>query len=325
MVVSCKSWTQSDGLAGADSKKANKKKDSKSEAFYEIQFEDTMFCPFFLKIMTHKLFFSVTQVSRTDKGEVLHKTSKPLEVGDSVKITVDWSRRWDHMQQHSGQHLISAVAKELFHAPTMKELSILSIVCHVLLCYVRQYPKPSMIDLSIKELSNEQVQQLEQRVNEIIREGREMAVHIFHDEKSIEDFASQHSTFRQKPLPAGTGPLRVIEIEGVEYNTCCGTHLTNTRQMQMVKICSSNSNNDNGITQISFLSGQRILENVQRMLDNEKQITSLLTCASDEFVSNITKLQTESVIFLFDIITNQTFLLFHLIMTAQENCRFEGC
>ena len=122
---------------------------------------------------------AISQVVRTEHGKVYHKCSTALQVGSTVTSSVDWRRRYDHMQQHSSQHLVSALARDMFNAPTVS-------------WWLSAYPKACGIDLDMGNgnddtlMTTEQMMALEQRVNETIREQRSMTVHIFHDDTSIQ-------------------------------------------------------------------------------------------------------------------------------------------
>lgn len=87
---------------------------------------------------------------------------------------MDWQRRFDHMQQHSSQHLISAVFRNELNAPTIS-------------WWMSAYPQPSNIELgNIDNITNEQLRDIENKINTIIREAKPMPVHIFYEAKEIE-------------------------------------------------------------------------------------------------------------------------------------------
>src|SRR5271167_587279 len=99
----------------------------------------------------------VLAVDEDEQGEVWHTTPKPLLAGTAVRGYVDWSRRRDHMQQHSGQHLLSAVV--------YRELGAVTVSFHL-------GEMTSTIDLALETISREQLERLEDMVNEIIAEDR---------------------------------------------------------------------------------------------------------------------------------------------------------
>ncbi|RMC01507.1 hypothetical protein DUI87_21946 [Hirundo rustica rustica] len=144
--------------------------------------------------------------------EAVHFVPAPLEPGAEVLLSLDWERRFDHMQQHSGQHLISAIAEQMFGFNTTSwELG-------------RQR---SVIELDTPVVTAEQVEALEKSVNEKIRDRVPVTVReLAADDPEIE-------TVRSRGLPDDhAGPVRVVDIEGIDSNLCCGTHVSNLSDLQ---------------------------------------------------------------------------------------------
>ncbi|HEX5708343.1 MAG TPA: alanyl-tRNA editing protein, partial [Pyrinomonadaceae bacterium] len=144
-----------------------------------------------------------------EAGEVLHVfEGEAPEVGASVRGRVDWSRRLDHIQQHTGQHILSQAFVELFGAET-RSFRMLSEACE--------------IDVELDAPSDERVRRAVRRANEIIWEDRPVRVHqVTPDEVA------------RMPLrkdSAREGELRVIEIEGFDFSPCGGTHARRTGEV----------------------------------------------------------------------------------------------
>jgi misacylated tRNA(Ala) deacylase len=153
---------------------------------------------------------------RRENGTAIYTVGKRIETGTEVQTSIDWPKRFDHMQQHSGQHLITAIALQLFDIPTTSW------------CLGEQR---CFLNLATKKLSEEQLQQLEQKVNAEIRAGKTMLP------RWLEMDSPELKTIRCRGLPEGTrGPVRVVEIEGVDANLCCGTHVKNLSHLQMIKL-----------------------------------------------------------------------------------------
>ncbi|XP_075418009.1 alanyl-tRNA editing protein Aarsd1 isoform X1 [Tenrec ecaudatus] len=199
-----------------------------------------------------------------------HFTQSPLTPGSQVQVRVDWERRLDHMQQHSGQHLITAVADHLFGWKTTSwELGRLR----------------SVIELDSPCVTAEQVTAIEQSVNEKIRDRLPVSVR----ELSLAD--PEVEQVRGRGLPDDhSGPIRVITIEGIDSNMCCGTHVSNLSDLQVIKILGTEKGKKNKIN-LLFLAGNRVLKWVERSHGTEKALTALLKCGAEDHVEAVKKLQ----------------------------------
>uniref|UniRef100_A0A2K6CUG0 Alanyl-tRNA synthetase domain containing 1 n=1 Tax=Macaca nemestrina TaxID=9545 RepID=A0A2K6CUG0_MACNE len=212
---------------------------------------------------------SVLRVTR--RGEQAnHFTQTPLDPGSQVLVRVDWERRFDHMQQHSGQHLITAVADHLFKLKTTSwELGRFR----------------SAIELDTPSMTTEQVAAIEQSVNEKIRDRLPVNVR----ELSLDD--PEVEQVRGRGLPDDhAGPVRVISIKGVDSNMCCGTHVSNLSDLQVIKILGTEKGKKNK-TNLIFLAGNRVLKWMERSHGTEKALTALLKCGAEDHVEAVKKLQ----------------------------------
>ncbi|KAJ8937398.1 hypothetical protein NQ314_011884 [Rhamnusium bicolor] len=159
----------------------------------------------------------------------LHYVNQSFNIGDSVKQTVDWQRRFDHMQQHSGQHLITAIIDREFKFPTLswwlgEEVSYVELVK----VYTKDTPE------------------------EQLKEAR-----------SARGLPVDHK-----------GDIRVIIIEDVESNMCCGTHVQNLSQLQVIKLLRAEKNKNK--TLLYFLVGNRVINRLDTCIDREQKLTVLL-------------------------------------------------
>uniref|UniRef100_A0A8C3L9E3 Threonyl/alanyl tRNA synthetase SAD domain-containing protein n=1 Tax=Chrysolophus pictus TaxID=9089 RepID=A0A8C3L9E3_CHRPC len=188
-------------------------------------------------------------------AQAVHFVETALEPGSAVLLSLDWERRFDHMQQHSGQHLITAMAERMFGFKTTSwELG-------------RQQ---SVIELDTPSMTTEQMEALEQSVNEKIRERIPVTVR----ELAADD--SEVETVRSRGLPGDhTGPVRVVDIEGIDSNMCCGTHVSNLSDLQVIKLLCTEKGKKNK-TNLVFLAGNRVLKSVEQSHRTEKTLTSLL-------------------------------------------------
>lgn len=199
-----------------------------------------------------------------------HFTQTALTPGSQVQVCVDWERRFDHMQQHSGQHLITAVADHLFGLKTTSwELGRLR----------------SVIELDSPSVSAEQAAAIEHSVNEKIRGRLPVSVReLSPDDPEVEQV-------RGRGLPDDhAGPIRVVTIEGVDSNMCCGTHVSNLSDLQVIKILGTEKGKKNK-TNLLFLAGNRVLKWMERSHGTERALTALLKCGAEDHVEAVKKLQ----------------------------------
>ncbi|NXS61227.1 AASD1 protein, partial [Brachypteracias leptosomus] len=202
--------------------------------------------------------------------EAVHFVQAPLEPGSDVLLSLDWDRRFDHMQQHSGQHLITAITEQMFGFKTTSwELG-------------RQR---SVIELDTPSMTMEQIETLERSVNKKIRERVPVTVReLAADDPEIE-------TVRGRGLPSDhAGPVRVVDIEGVDSNMCCGTHVSNLSDLQVIKLLGTEKGKKNK-TNLVFLAGNRVLKSIEQSHSSEKALTSLLKNGPGEHVEAVRRLQ----------------------------------
>ena len=172
-------------------------------------------------------------VEGEDGGAIIHVLAGPLD-GDEVEGQVDWDRRFDLMQQHTGQHILSAAFVECLAANTVGfHLS-------------EEY---ATIDLDRAPLEAEELAQVEHLSNRIVQENRAVSARFVADE----DIPSLEL---RKPL-AHEGPVRVVEIPGFDCCACGGTHVRATGEIGLIKIVRSERRGAE--TRVEFLCGRRAL------------------------------------------------------------------
>jgi alanyl-tRNA synthetase len=141
-----------------------------------------------------------------DEGDrIAHILDSPL-LADRVTGRVDWTRRFDHMQQHTGQHLLSAVVASRFGYPTIA---------------VHFGKDISTLDLDAGSLSLEEAQQLEEMANEVIVQNRPVEI-SFEDAQKAEGL---------RKISERTGTIRIITIRDLDRSACGGTHVRATGEI----------------------------------------------------------------------------------------------
>jgi alanyl-tRNA synthetase len=152
---------------------------------------------------------AVTDV--VDEGDrIAHVLAEPI-LGEHLHGRVDWPRRFDHMQQHTGQHLLSAILAERFGAPTVS---------------VHFGTDASTLDLDTGSFSREQTVEAEARVNQAVTDNRPIRV-------SFEDAGSAAGL---RKAPGRGGMLRIVTIEGLDRSACGGTHVRATGEIGPILI-----------------------------------------------------------------------------------------
>lgn len=213
---------------------------------------------------------SVTDVSiRAADGHILHLLTGPGSGNDLVKAEVDWTRRFDHMQQHSGQHILSRAFIEVTEAET--------IGFHLTSDNVT-------IDLDRNTLSEQDINLSEQLANQIIWENRPISIR----EVSLKQ--AQRLPLRKKP-PALDGPLRLIEIEGFDLTACGGTHVSNAGAVGMIKIIRVERRSQK--LRIEFRCGARALSDYRDQNTIVNGLRSLFTTGKSEILRAVERTQEE--------------------------------
>jgi alanyl-tRNA synthetase len=151
----------------------------------------------------------VTEVADEEDGRVLHFASAPLVAGTQVHGSIDAARRLDHVQQHSGQHVLSAAFIRLFNMPTVS---------------FHMGEESCTIDLETAALSAAQAQKTEYLANDVIAEDRPVSIRFVPLEEA------RQLGLRKLP-PKQTGDLRLIDITDFDLTACGGTHVRATGQI----------------------------------------------------------------------------------------------
>ena len=210
----------------------------------------------------------VVGVEEDEQGDVVHLVGPGAPtVSSAVHGTIDWVRRFDHMQQHTGQHVLSAVLERTFGARTVS---------------FHLGSESSTIDLD-RELTPAQLAQAEDEASRIAWSDVPVTIRYASEEEA-----------RQLPLrkePARTGTLRLIEIEGVDLSACGGTHVGRTGAIGQVAIASWER--FKGGQRVEFLCGGRSLRRFQDLRDASAASIRLLSVLPGELPDGIARLQAE--------------------------------
>ena len=192
-----------------------------------------------------------------DRG-VLHVVQGAApKTGTTVHGRIDWARRLDHMQQHTGQHILSSAFVTLLNAPT-KSFRVLDHSCE--------------IDVDLANPTKEVIERAVELANNVIWENRDITIRNV----SAEEAASL-------PLrrdSAREGELRIIEIGGFDLTPCGGTHAYRTGEVGMIAVRSWER--AKGLTRIEFVAGTRALADYRRANQSAREIASLFSTGRDD-------------------------------------------
>ena len=193
-----------------------------------------------------------------EENGVLHVIQgRAPEVGAPVRGRIDWPRRLDHIQQHTGQHILSQAFVSLFNAPT-RGFRVLHDVCE--------------IDLELTNPTNELIERAVELANNVIWEDREITI------KSATAEEAAQLPLRRDPTRAGE--LRLIEIEGFDLTPCGGTHAYRTGEVGMIAV--RTWERAKGLTRIEFAAGTRALADYRRANKTSRAVAALFSSGRDD-------------------------------------------
>lgn len=226
---------------------------------YQVRLEDTVFFPEGGGQHCDKGTLGgevVLDVFR-DGDEAVHVVNKEFPVGQELEMKIDWPHRFDQMQQHTGQHLLSAIIDDMFGYNT-ECWDCGSDVCNV------------ELDTKTKELTEENMTAIEEACNRKIMEGVKVSASEY--EPGDPRLKMAHT----RGLPKDhQGLIRIVNIEGIDNNMCCGTHVENLSQLQVMKLLKT-SKAPKGRYLLHFVVGNRVLRKLKETYNREREMSALI-------------------------------------------------
>src|SRR5881394_1263805 len=208
-------------------------------------------------------------IDMEDAG-VLHVIQGPTpEVGEVVHGRIDSPRRLDHMQQHTGQHILSAAFVKLFDAPT-RSFRMLEHECE--------------IDVALDDTTDEKIEQAVALANQTIWQNRLITIH--------DVTAEEASALPLRKEPARAGELRVIEIDDFDLTPCGGTHAQSTGEVGIIAVRSWER--AKGLTRIQFMAGVRVLNDYRKANRTARAVAELLSAGREDSPALLKKLIEEN-------------------------------
>ena len=198
---------------------------------------------------------------------ILHNVDRAVEIGKTVTGTIDWGRRFDHMQQHSGEHICSGLICERFHCDNVGFHMGADIVT---------------IDFNA-DISWEELLEIEAKANQYLYENHPIDIQ-FHRGAELEAI-----DYRSKK--ALEGDVRIVAFPGADCCACCGTHVLRSGQVGLVKFLSVQKFREG--VRIEMVSGGRALAHCTAILDENTRVSQLLSAKPTETAGAVERLQRE--------------------------------
>ncbi len=212
---------------------------------------------------------AVIDVQADDDGVVWHVLGEDVHLESPVTGEVVWSRRYDHMQQHSGQHLLS---QAFFHVLQMETVS------------VHFGESVSTLDLDVEEIGDEQLFAVEAYANEIV--WRNLPIRCY----TVGDADIAQIPLRRPPKV--TGEIRIVEIEQYDWSACGGTHVRRTGEIGAIALLRTEKIRRQ--TRVHFVCGGRVIEDYRRRRTLLSQVAALLDTHYEQVPDLVEKLQTQN-------------------------------
>jgi alanyl-tRNA synthetase len=218
---------------------------------------------------------SVVDVVDEDDGTIAHvvdaaepERSTTLVSGRAVHGAIDWPRRFDHMQQHTGQHVLSAAFDKLFKIRTLS---------------FHLGAEVSTIDLA-RAVSPSEIAAAEREANRIVWEDHPVTIRFADAEEAA------RLPLRKEPVRGGT--LRLIEVEGFDLSACGGTHVSRSGGIGIIAVAAWER--VKGGQRVEFVCGGRALRRFQALRDSVAAAVRSLSVLPEEIPAAIDRLQADA-------------------------------
>lgn len=201
-----------------------------------------------------------------EKNKIYHVLESKIDKKENVKCSIDWTRRLDGMQQHLGQHLLSGCFFDLFNANT---------------CGIHIGDEISTVDI-VGYIEEDKIREAEKMANRVITENRKVTF-TFCNRKEAKSMGLR------RDLATKDNEIRIVKIEDIDINACCGIHPSSTLELQLIKIKKWEKHKGN--TRIEYLIGNRAINdylNRDLVLDS---VCLELSAGDDEVVNSLNNLK----------------------------------
>jgi alanyl-tRNA synthetase len=197
-------------------------------------------------------------------GVILHVLKSGI-AGGPARGKVDWATRFDHMQQHTGQHILSQAFFEALKGETLS---------------FHLGPDVSTLEIGLRAVSEAEEDRVEDRANAIVWENRQVKTYFVPEEK-IGDVPLRRPPKKQ-------GLLRVVEVSGFDFSACGGTHCRRTGEVGMIKLAGIEKIRGN--IRFEFLCGGRALRDYRAKDRTARKLASTFSCSDADIAGQVEKL-----------------------------------
>lgn len=205
-----------------------------------------------------------------DNDEIIHILKEELneKINSRVLGKIDWNRRFDHMQQHSGQHILSAAFEKLWNADTVS-FYLGDEIC--------------TLDIMKDNIISEEVKEAEILSNNIVLENKPIKVYFVDQERANE--------LNLRKIPPQKEDIRIVEIKDFDICACCGTHCGTTGEVGLIKILKWEKR---GVKiRLDFICGKRSLKDYYWKNELIKNISNKLTIKDTELGETVERMLEE--------------------------------
>ena len=209
----------------------------------------------------------VLDVVDREDGEIVHVTDRAIEAGARVNGRVEWTRRFDHMQQHTGQHVLSAAFDRLFNVRTVS---------------FHLGADTATIDLA-REVTAREVAEAEGAANQVVWEDREVRVRFASE--------AEAAALPLRKESGRSGELRLVEVADFDLSACGGTHVPSAGMIGVIAVAATER--FKGATRLTFVCGGRALRSHGRLRDVVTRATRMLSVLPEELGDAIERLQAD--------------------------------
>lgn len=211
---------------------------------------------------------AVVDVIDREDGTIAHVMSGALKPGEVVSGDVDWHRRFDHMQQHTGQHVLSAAFDRLFGVRTES---------------FHMGQQSATIDLA-REVTAAEIARAEDDANRVVWEDRPVSVRFAS--------ADEAAAMGMRKESVRTGTLRLIDVQDYDLSACGGTHVERTGAIGVIAI--GGWEKLRGGSRIEFLCGNRVVQRFRLWRDSLSAMQKHLSVAPIEMATSIERMQEDA-------------------------------
>ncbi len=241
-----------------------------NEEKYEVILEKTIFYPHLSggQPKDDGTINGIDVINVFEKDDnIIHVLPEP--VSGLVDLKINFEKRFDHMQQHSGQHILSCAFSNLYNAKT--------IGFHLSGEY-------TTIDLDVADFNNDKIKCVEEYCNKIIYDNLKIETSILSHDEALK------TGLRKKPVDDET--IRIVKIGDKDNVACCGTHVDYTGEIGIVKVVKYEKYKSG--TRVEFLCGKRALLDYINKNNDIQALSNSFSCHTSMVVDNVTKFKHDS-------------------------------